>query len=422
MDADSTAAQLRTENAALRRRLAELEAAQAAPGQTASDAQVRQSHKMETLGNFAAGIAHDFNNVLGVILGYADLTLYEVPQGSLGWANLQEILQAARRAKDLVQQILSFARQDETLGHPTRLANLVQEVLKFLRAFLPSTIDIQHAIPDDAGMVSVEPTQLHQVVMNLCANAEYAMRSRGGVLSITADVLHLGQALTTPHATLQPGAYVRLRIGDTGDGMPAEVAEHIFEPYFTTKAEGEGTGMGLAVSHAIIAGYGGAITVQSTPGVGSTFDVYLPRLSETVASVLTPPDILLPSGRGAILLVDDEVMLADLGARLLNLLGYEVTARTDSRQALEIFRREPNRFDLVITDQTMPHMTGEQFVTEIRRIRADIRVILCTGFSHLMDADRAQALGIDAFLMKPLELPELAAAVHQALTRQRDTD
>ena len=267
------------------------------------------TQKMEALGTFAAGIAHDFNNVLGVILGYADLTLYEVHQGSLGWRNLQEILQAARRAKDLVQQILSFSRQDDQEGHSTLLTNLVQEEVKFLRAFLPTTIEIQHDLPSDIGMVAVDPTQLHQVVMNLCTNAEYAMRNQGGTLSIFAEVVEMSEPRPGPFAALQPGAYVRLSIADTGEGMPAEVVERIFEPYFTTKAEGEGSGMGLAVSQAIITSAGGTITVQSTPGEGTTFEVYLPRSLDVANAPEALADLAIPTGSGSIMFVDDEVML-----------------------------------------------------------------------------------------------------------------
>lgn len=355
---------------------------------------------MEVLGTFTAGIAHDFNNVLGIMLGYADLTLYDVPQGSMAWNNLQEILRAGRRAKDLIQQILSFIRRDPQAVQPTRVADVVNELLKFLQAFLPSTIETRYDLAPDLGWIQSDTTQVHQVLMNLCTNAEYAMRETGGVLDVKVE---------------QVGRYVRFSIRDTGPGMSPEVAARIFEPYFTTKEKGEGSGMGLAVAKAIVTQYNGTINVSSTPGVGTQFDVYLPALERHEATLADTGHPQLPYGRGRVLFVDDEYMLADLGYRMLSRLGYDVEAITDSREALKRLRTDPQGYDLLITDQTMPHLTGADLITASHEIRPDLPTVLCTGYSQVVNAENAQDLGVSAFLMKPLEFPELAELLRQLL-------
>ena len=383
------------------------------------EAQLRQAQKMEAIGTLAGGIAHEFNNILGAILGFTDLTQYEVPQGSPAWSNLQEVLKAGRRAKDLVQQILAFSRQSEQEQEPLSVSLVVQDILALLRASLPSTIEIRHHLTEEGGTVRANRTQLYQVVMNLCANAEQAMRETGGVLELGADQIEVDAAFAAQHPDLQPGPHVRLRIHDTGPGMTPDVVERIFEPFFTTKDVGEGTGMGLAIVHGIVTSHGGAITVDSTPGEGTTFAVYLPRSTDAaVTDALDHPAEDLPQGHGRLLFVDDEEMLVRMGQSMFTRLGYEVVACTSSVEALDAFRAEPAQFDLVITDQTMPRMTGEELAWELRHLRPDIPIVLCTGYSHLMNAEKARDLGIDAFCMKPLVARDLAVTVQRVLQQR----
>jgi len=317
-----------------------------------------------------------------------------------------------------VQQILTFSRHHTPQRQPLRLHLLIHETLGLLRAVLPSTIDIRAFLNTTSGTVLVNPTQLQQVLMNLASNAAYAMRTTGGVLEV-----HLDEGDITPHRVvapplLPPGPYLCLTIRDTGAGMTPEVMAQIFEPFFTTKGPGEGTGLGLAVVYGIITIHGGTITVASTPEEGTTFVIYLPRVAEEppVRDHLAEP---LPTGTERILFVDDEEALSTLARETLVRLGYDVTVSTSSLDALAAFRATPLGFDLVITDQTMPAMTGETLVRELRRIHPDIPVILCTGYSPLMDAERAAVLGIDAFLPKPVAPETLTHTIRQVLTRRQ---
>ena len=386
--------------------------------QAQQDAQRRQAQKMEAIGVLAGGIAHDFNNVLSAILGYTDLALHKVaPSGPVA-KYLQEVLTAGRRAQSLVLQILTFSRASEPERLPVQLRLIVKEALKLLRASLPTTIDIRQDIDRDDGTVLADPTQMHQVLMNLCANAEYAMRDTGGILEVCLDTVELDTGAVAQYAELVPGFYVRLTIRDTGHGIPPEVATRVFEPFFTTKGVGQGTGMGLAVVHGIVTSHGGAIRLQSTLGKGTTCEVYLPRL-DMVVDDTTSQDESLPLGKGVILFIDDEEIIAGVSQRILERLGYQAVVRTSSLAALETFRQTPYHFNLAITDQTMPHMTGEELALELRRLRSDIPIILCTGFSHIMHAERAQELGIDAFLMKPFAMQDLARVIQQVLAPRR---
>jgi PAS domain S-box-containing protein len=377
----------------------------------------RQAQKMAAIGTLAGGIAHDFNNILSAILGFADLTRDAVRQDSTAWFHLQEVLKAGRRAKHLVQQILAFSRQTATTRQPLCLRALLGEALPLLRALLPTTIAIQSHVAQDIGPVLADPTQMHQVLLNLCSNAEFAMRMTGGTLTLGVDVVDVDEAFLTQHPTLLPGPYVRLTVQDTGCGMDVTTLERIFEPFYTTKEVGEGTGMGLAVVHGIVTSHNGMITVKSSPGQGSNFAIYLPRMT-TPAERQTSVEETVPLGHGSVLFVDDEEALARLGQELLQRLGYEVVSSTSSTQALAVFQSMPQHFDLVVTDQTMPQMTGERLAQELRRIRPDIPIILCTGFSHVMNATKAQALGIDAFCMKPLVAQELALTIRQVLAHR----
>ena len=377
----------------------------------------RQAQKMEAIGILAGGIAHDFNNTLGIILGYTGLTLQMTDDGQIQH-NLQHVFNAGERAKDMVQQILTFSRKSDPERKAIYLHEAVVEALKLLRASLPTTIDIRQAI--SAGIqdgVLADTTQMHQVVMNLCTNAAHAMRETGGILDVRISIRHLDHGFTLHHPELRPGPHVCLMIRDTGCGMEADVVERIFEPYFTTKGVGEGTGMGLAVVHGIIASHGGAITVHSTPGMGTTFAIYLPQINAVVDRE-TPDEEPLPQGQGSILFVDDEAILTLLVPEMLKQLGYEVEVHMSSLEALASFQSAPDRFDLVITDQTMPMMTGEMLAQELRNIRPDIPIILCTGYSHRIDADKAAVQGIDAFCMKPLVTHDLGLVIRRVLAQR----
>ena len=380
--------------------------------------QLRQSQKMEALGTLAGGIAHEFNNVLAMMLGFTELARYQVPTTSPAAQHLQKVLTAGTRAKDLVQQILAFSHPSDRAREPVHLAMVIQEALQLLRASLPTTIEIRQQIVPETGMVLANAAQLHQVLMNLCVNAEYAMRETGGVLEVSAENIEVTHAVAASHPNLQPGSHVCVRVRDTGGGIPPPVIDRIFEPFFTTKNIGEGTGMGLAIAHGIVTRHGGVMTVESTPGEGSTFTIYLPQIIHDTAHAAEPSEPAMPPGVGRILFVDDEEVLARLGQALLERLGYDVVVFTSSLAALEAFQAEPYRFDLVITDQTMPAMTGATLVEELRHIRSDIPIILCTGFSHLMNAEKAEALGVDAFVMKPGVTQELAVAIQQVLAKR----
>jgi CheY-like chemotaxis protein len=326
------------------------------------------------------------------------------------------VLIAGSRAKDLVQQILTFSRQGEQESTHVQLARLVTEALTLLRAVLPSTIAIRRELHEETGTVLADPTQLHQVLINLCTNAAHAMRDAGGVLSVHLDAYEV----TVPaavHPDLMPGAYLRLMVRDTGHGMSPAVLERIFEPFFTTKEVGEGTGMGLAVVHGIVTKCRGAIAVESALGRGTTFTIYLPR-SDQPGVALPCPEDAMPRGTERILFVDDEEALAQLGHQLLTRLGYDVVTWTSSVEALKAFHDHPDRFDLVITDQTMPHMTGDVLARAWRQMRPDLPIILCTGFSQRIMAEQAETLGIDAVCLKPLVARDLARTIRQVFAQR----
>lgn len=379
---------------------------------------LRQSQKMEAIGTLAGGVAHDFNNMLAAILGYAELISYDLPSTSLAADYLKEVLAAGRRARDVVKQILTFSRQHTVQHKPIQLHLVIEEALTLLWASLPSTISVQHQLDKTAGVVVGDPTQIQQVIINLCANAGYSMRGTVGTLTVSMEAVEVDTILAATHPDLRPGPYIRIAVQDTGPGIQPNILRRIFEPYFTTKSASEGTGMGLAVVHGIVSSHSGAITVQSQPGKGATFAVYLPRILDMTAD-RAPTWEKLPGGSERILLIDDEEALARMGQTMLTRLGYTVVLCCSSLDALETFQAAPQAFDLVITDQTMPHMTGDMLAQALRRLRPDIPLILCTGFSHNIDAHKAQALGIDAFVMKPWEFGDLTRTVREILERRR---
>jgi PAS domain S-box-containing protein len=380
-----------------------------------AEALLRQAHKMEAIGTLAGGIAHDFNNILAAIIGFSEIAIDKSPEGSPVRRHMERVFAAGIRGRELVKQILAFSRQAEQEKLPLKLASVVRETLKLLRASLPSTIDIRTNLQSEAGFVLADPTQMQQVIMNLCSNAAHAMRRTGGSISVELSGLSFSSAEDAPDPTMSPGSYARLSVADTGEGMSPEIMEHIFDPFFTTKAAGEGTGLGLSVVHGIVTSHEGRIGVSSEPDKGSTFTVYFPKLPGEKSRDSTDEGGSIPRGRERILFIDDEEDLAAMADEMLTDLGYRVTAKTGAREALALFRLNPSRFDLIITDVTMPEMTGEELVKEILALRADTPIIMCTGFSYLVDADTARAAGIKAFAMKPLTKKEIAMTVRKVL-------
>ena len=377
--------------------------------------QLVQAQKMEAMGTLAGGIAHDFNNILSAILGYTELALMDASKGQPGKEHLQQILKSGLRAKELVRQILNFSRRAGHERKPIQIGSVIEETLKFLRASLPTTVEIKQEVGEGTGTVLADPTQIRQVLMNLCTNAAHAMRERGGLLKVALERIDLAGDSASGYVGLSPGPYVGLSVIDTGEGMERGTLERVFEPFFTTKKIGEGTGMGLAMVHGIVKAHGGTITVCSEPGRGSTFHVYLPMM-ETEAEEEAPGVAKsLPGGKEHILFVDDEKTLTDIGRQFLKHLGYRVTSLTSSLEALEVFKASPDSFHLVITDQTMPKMTGVDLTKAMLSIRPDIPIIICTGFSSQISAQKAKDLGVKRFLMKPLVLPEVAKAVREVL-------
>ncbi|MDM8525304.1 response regulator [Desulfococcaceae bacterium HSG8] len=385
--------------------------------------QLRQAQKMEAIGTLAGGIAHDFNNTLGAITGYTQLTLYKLPKESPLRNYLDQVLNASYRAKDLVDQILTFSRRREKAERiPVQIAAIVKEDLKMLRAPIPSTIEIRQDIEDDTGTIEADPTQIHQVIMNLCTNAAHAMEKSGGVLEVSMTRTDFDEQEASLHPDLKPGSFVKLTVKDTGHGIPSGIMDRVFDPYFTTKEPGEGTGLGLAVVHGIIKSHEGAISVESSPGKGTTFHVYFPGTSEIKKSqeVKTVDEPSL--GRHEyVLFIDDDKVLAYMGQKALEHIGYKVDTRTDSIEALEVFRKTPDLFDLVITDLTMPGLTGEDLALEMMKIRPDIPVILCTGYSERISDESAVATGVRRLLLKPLELNNLAKVIREVLDKKNET-
>ena len=383
------------------------------------EAQLQQAQKMEAIGTLAGGIAHDFNNILGAIIGYAELASMRTDQGSDMAADLDQILKSGKRAADLVQQILTVSRKHKKERRPMQLKYIEIEALKMLRATLPSTIEVKEVQGKETGVINADPAQMHQVIMNLCTNAAHAMQEDGGVLEVGIGDVQVGSKdPETGYLDLPSGSYLRLAVSDTGYGIPRHLMDKIFDPYFTTKDTGEGTGLGLSVAQGIVKAHGGTITVDSKPGKKTTFHVYLPIIQgkEKPEKEAEGP---LPTGSERILFIDDEELLIKLGSRILERLGYEVVPKKSSTEALELFRSEPDRFDLVITDMTMPKMTGDKLARELMEIRPDIPVILCTGHSKLISKKKAKEMGIRAFVGKPITKRAMAETVRKVLDAGR---
>jgi len=377
--------------------------------------QLRQAQKMESIGTLAGGIAHDFNNILSPIIGFTEMTVAELPANNAARANLEEVLMAAHRAKEMVRHILTFSRQDTQEMKPMQIQPVVQESMKLLRSSLPSTIDIQVRLDEKVGSVMGDSTQIHQLVVNLCTNAYQAMREGGGRLEVTLTEMGFDTHTKTPCRDMLPGSYVCLSVKDTGHGIAPAIIDRIFEPYFTTKGPAEGTGMGLSMVHGIVKSHQGHIEAASTLGEGTTFRVYMPQMDSIHETTLSETTDFVPVGHEHVLLVDDEPQLLAMQGQILERLGYDVTAMNNSQDALAAFRQAPESFDLLITDQTMPHMTGGELSVEALKTRHDLPIILCTGFSEALSPEAAAALGIRHYLQKPVPLKALARTVRLAL-------
>jgi PAS domain S-box-containing protein len=378
--------------------------------------QLRRAQKMEAMGTLAGGIAHDFNNILGAILGYTEMAAYEIPADSEARRKMDQVLRAGHRARDLVRQILLFSRENREDRHRIRMAPIVKEAVKLLRASLPTTIRVDQTVREPLGDVLGNPTEIHQIVMNLCTNAGHAMEETGGTLTVGLDAVSLSAGEFPP---LSAGRYLRLTVRDTGQGMPPETLDRIFDPYFTTKTPAKGTGLGLSIVQRIVDAMGGAIRAASVPGQGTVFEALFPEARDGAAAAKGRP--ALTAGRGQwILFVDDEPALAELGREMLERLGYRADTCESGEEALRRFSEVPDRFDLVLTDMTMPGMTGDRLTRELRRIRPELPVILCTGFSERISETRAEQSGARALLMKPITLEDLSTILHDILESPRD--
>ena len=377
---------------------------------------LQQAQRLDSLGTLAGGIAHDFNNILSAIMGYTELTKLSCSDNPTVQHYLDQLGSASLRAKNLVQQILNFSRQSDSEKHPIDISRIVNEALNLIRATLPTTIEISKNVPSDLGVIVANETQIHQIVMNLCTNAHHAMDEEGGLIDVELSTTTISAKDGINYPDLDPGEYLKLIITDTGSGIPSEILTKIFDPYFTTKNPGEGTGLGLSTVHGIVKDHGGCIKVYSEQGRGTSFQIFLPitksRTERTDNSVGQ-----LPHGNETILFVDDEKLLLEIGKELLESLGYRVETRASSIDALEAFRVQPAKYDLIVSDMTMPKITGELLAVEIKKIKPDVPIILCTGYSTRLNSEKLIKIGIAKVLMKPVTFNELAVNVREALDR-----
>ena len=381
--------------------------------------QLRTAQKMEAVATLAGGIAHDFNNILAAIINNAELALDDLPEPCAQRDYLEIVHQAGCRGKNLVKQIMTISRQDKQEHRAVSVEMIINECLKLLRATLPSTIELRKQIAPNLGQVPADPTQIHQVILNLCTNAADAMEEQGGILELKLEEVTLVSAGQGLQIGLHPGSYLKLTIRDSGHGMKPEILYRIFEPFFTTKAQGKGTGLGLSVAHSIIKNHGGHIAVESTPGQGSEFQIFLPRIYCIEEPEKLNDSLMMSVASEKILFVDDEPDLVFAGRKILEKLGYDVVACTDGRRALQLFMQQPAAFDLIITDQTMPQLTGEMLAREILKVRADVPIILCSGNAPAMNSNlslvKARAIGIREFMAKPYDRREMSQVIRRLL-------
>ena len=395
------------------------------------EARLRQAQKMEAIGTLAGGIAHDFNNILGVIMGYAEMARDSLApserasDAALG-RRLGEILKAGRRARDLIHQILTFSRQEHGRLTPMLLAPVVKEVAKMVQGSLPQGVTMRLDLAAQGAATPANLTQVHQVLMNLCANAVQAMADTGGELGMTLAEMELDPAMAED-LRLEPGPHLRLTVSDQGPGIDADIMDSIFDPFFTTKPPGQGTGMGLALVHGIVRGHGGAVTVDSEPGRGAAFHVWLPAVpdgaagDEPDAPVDAPPPAPGPDARARVLVVDDEQALARITAESLAAMGFEALAETDPRAALERFRADPDAFDVALVDLVMPALPGPELMARMLELRPGLPVAACTGFAQSEAVDAVRALGVTEILHKPVPRPELVRAMARLLGKGKET-
>jgi signal transduction histidine kinase/DNA-binding response OmpR family regulator len=378
------------------------------------EAQLFQSQKMESLGLLAGGIAHDFNNILFAIQGNIQITLYSLSEDSPLRSHLDEAMKALNRAKEMVKHILAFSRQSEAEKKPVKVQFIIKEVVRLLNSSIPSTITIHQNIDSDAGPVYADPSQIHQILMNLATNAFHAMENDGGHFELNLDQIEMSSDELTILPDIQPGKYIKLTISDTGQGINPEIMGKIFDPYFTTKAIGKGSGLGLSLVHGIVKNHRGAITVDSQPGKGTVFTILLPVIEETIVNKRKEKTDALYLGKESILFVDDDESIARMMARMLKKIGYQVEVRTNPVEALALFKEKSDQFDIVITDMTMPQMTGDSLAEKMREIRHDIPIIICTGYSSLIDEDKSKKMNM-FFIMKPITIVDIGKMIRQAL-------
>jgi PAS domain S-box-containing protein len=382
--------------------------------QLSLEEQLRQAHKMQAIGTLSGGIAHDFNNILAAIIGFTEMVLDDVADNRHVQHKMEQVLKASFRGRDLVKQILAFSRKTAVERKEISLTPLLKETYALLRSSLPSTIQMPLVITTGDDYVVANPTQVQQVIMNLATNAAHAMRDQGGQLTIKLSSVTFPQG-SLPDPDMEPGTYVKLTVQDTGVGMTRDVRQRIFEPFFTTKRPGEGTGMGLAVVYGVVKDHEGTVTVQSEPEQGSTFDVFLPQVQRPDTKKEEATVSVLPTGTERILFVDDEELLVEMARGMLESLGYHVAVAANGTDAWNLFRENPSRFDLVITDQTMPDMTGLTLARKMLEVRAGLPIILSTGYSETVSAEKAKEVGIREFVMKPVVRKELAQTVRRVL-------
>ncbi|OPY66014.1 MAG: Blue-light-activated protein [Syntrophorhabdaceae bacterium PtaU1.Bin034] len=381
--------------------------------------QLRQAQKMEAIGTLAGGIAHDFNNLLAIIIGNTELAVDDIPPDSDLQKNLDQILKASKRGRDLVKQILTFSRKTARERKAVRLIPVVEETFRLLRSSLPTSIQMVSNLEAMTDVIAADATQIQQILMNLATNAAYAMRNEGGTLTVGLEEITFPPHVPLPDGEMRPGRYVKLTLSDTGTGMDEEVKKRIFDPFFTTKQAGQGTGMGLAVVYGIVKSHNGAITLDSEPGKGSTFNLFFPCIDGAGENRAVEDSGAAPSGRERILFVDDEEAVTEIATEMLSRLGYSVTARQNPSDALQEFTQTPDGFDLVITDQSMPQMTGVRLAEEMIKVRKDVPIILCTGYSEVVSPEKAKDIGIREFVMKPLLRKEMAETIRRVLKAKR---
>ncbi len=378
------------------------------------ESQLRQSKKMESIGTLAGGIAHEFNNILGIMIGNTELAMDDVPDWNPAIQNLEEVKIAGLRAKDVIQQLLSFSRKSDQKRKLVKISPIIKDALKFLRSSLPTSIDIKKNILDDTGIILANPTQVHQVMINLCTNSVHAMSEKGGTLEVSLSVVEFDKNEANQDIRFNQGRYVKITVSDTGHGIAKEHLDKIFDPYFTTKEINKGSGIGLSVVHGIVKNYDGVISVESEYQKGTTINVFLPVVEKKIA-LEEETNTIIPKGNERILFVDDEISIVNMVHQILERLGYEVTTKTSSTDTLELFRTRPDHFDLIISDMTMPNMMGDRLAKEMLKIRPDIPIILCTGYSDRVDDEKTKSIGARAYVMKPVVKSELAKTIRKVL-------